>query len=272
MTSRTAGGALLALLLLIAPAAGQEASEIPRDLQETYGAFATALVEGRADEAIEFYAEDAVVLVDSEHVYRGRSAILEGFLHVYLQAPGAGGESGPDTEIQVDGVVVGEAVVTLAGRYRNPAEASGVYSNTWERQADGSWEIAASVMTFEATGSAHPSPGADFSCTRVLGFSQSLEWFAGLSLADHVEGAGPPKISSSETGGFLPTWQGRFYMGAAVEQWMDPRYPGWSGTHPGHTRHRLTAPSRRWTVWSSTSPGKAGHRMRGRRPSTPWPS
>lgn len=145
------GGSLFAVLLLAAPAAGQEAPEVPEDLQETYGAFATALVEGRADEAIEFYAEDAVVLVDSEHVYRGRSTILEGFLRAYLQAPGGGGGGGPDTEIRVDGVVGGEDVVTLAGRYTNPAEASGVYSNTWERQADGSWKLAASVMTFEAT-------------------------------------------------------------------------------------------------------------------------
>lgn len=52
MMLRSVGGSLLAALLLAVPAAGhQEAPEIPQDLQETYGAFATALVEGRADDA-----------------------------------------------------------------------------------------------------------------------------------------------------------------------------------------------------------------------------
>lgn len=68
------------------------------------------------------------------------------------------GEGGPGTEIQVDGVVVGEGVVTLVGRYTNPSGAAGVYSNTWERQDDGSWELAVSVMTFEAAG--EPPGGA----------------------------------------------------------------------------------------------------------------
>lgn len=159
MKLRSPGRSLLAVLLLAAPAAGQQAPEIPQDLQETYGAFATALVEGRADAAIEFYAEDAVVLVDSEHVYRGRSAILEGFLRVYLEAPA--GEDDPRTKVRVDGVVVGEGVVTLVGRYTNPAGAAGIYGNTWKRQDDGSWKLAVSVMTFEGADEARKPVDAD---------------------------------------------------------------------------------------------------------------
>lgn len=55
---------LLCLVLLVSPARspGQEAPAIPLDLQETYGAYATATVEGDADRAVEIYAEDAVVL------------------------------------------------------------------------------------------------------------------------------------------------------------------------------------------------------------------
>lgn len=229
MKLRATAASLLALLLPMAPAAAQEFPEIPPDLQETYGAFATALVEGRADDAVGFYAEDAVVLVDSEHVYRGRSAILEGFLRAYLEAPA--GEDGREAEIRVDGVVVGEGVVTLAGRYTNPAEASGIYGNTWERQDDGSWKLAASVMTFEA-GDGARAPGRarlGFACTQVLGFSQSLEWFGGLSLESLADGAGSSEPPGLKQGGFLPAWQGRFYPGASVEDWMDPEHPGWSG-------------------------------------------
>lgn len=229
MKLRSTGASLFAILLMAASAAAQEAPEIPRDLQETYGAFATALVEGRADDAIEFYAEDAVVLVDSEHVYRGRSAILEGFLRAYLEAPA--GEDGPETEIRVDGVVVGEGVVTLAGRYTNPAGAAGIYGNTWERQDDGSWKLTISVMTFEAGDGARAAGRArqGFACTQVLGLSQSLEWFGGLSLETIADGAGSAKLPGLKQGDFLPAWQGRFYPGASVEDWMDPEHPGWFG-------------------------------------------
>lgn len=145
------GGFLLVFLTALpGRAPGQEASEIPEDLQQTYGAFATALVEGRADDAVEFYTENAVVLVDSEHVYRGPSAILDGFLNAYLKAPD--GEDGPRTDIELDRAVVGEGVVTLAGRYSSPEGTSGIYSNTWQRQDEGDWKLAASVMTFEASG------------------------------------------------------------------------------------------------------------------------
>lgn len=206
MKPESTGATLLAVLLLAATAAAQEAPEIPQDLQDTYGAFATAMVEGRAGDAIEFYAEDAVVLVDSEHVYRGRSAILEGFLRDYLETPA--GEGGPGTEIRVDGVVVGERVVTLAGRYTNPSGAAGVYSNTWERQDEGSWKLAASVMTFEAADGAEASVRArqGFACTQVLGFSQSAQWFGGPSLEPDTDCAGSAEPPGLKQGVFLPAW------------------------------------------------------------------
>lgn len=67
-------GYLLAVLLAL-PVQAQP--EIPERLQQTYGEFASALVKGEAEKAIDFYVEDAVVLVDAQHVYRGRSSILE---------------------------------------------------------------------------------------------------------------------------------------------------------------------------------------------------
>lgn len=135
-------GFLFAVLLTLQ---AQAQPEIPESLQQTYGEFATALVKGKAEKAIDFYVEDAVVLVDAQHVYRGRSEILEG----YLQAPA--GEESPGTDIEVDRVVVDEGVVILAGRYSSPAGTSGIYSNTWQRQDEGDWKLSISVMTFEAT-------------------------------------------------------------------------------------------------------------------------
>lgn len=228
---RSTGWLLLAIFVMLpVQATDPDESKIPEDLKRAYRAFATAMTEGKADKAIEFYARDAVVLVDSDHVYRGRSAILEGFLHVYLQTPTGNNVSG--TEIEVDRMVAGGGAVTFAGRYSSSAEISGIYSNTWQRQDEGDWKLAASVMTFEATGSMDPSSEKGFNCTQVLGFSQSLEWYGGLSLADYKTGEGPPKSPSLEAGAFMPAWQGRFYLGAAVEKWTDPEFPGWSGSQP----------------------------------------
>lgn len=228
-------GLVLLLTLCVSPvgASAQKATAIPEDLRTTYGAFAAAMVDGDAERAIEFYAEDAVVLVDSEHVYRGRRAIQKGFLAEHLQDTSRAEHDGAGTEIGVARAVVGEGVVTLAGRYANPAGAAGVYSNTWERQDDGSWKLAASVMTFEATDGARAPGRASqrFSCTQVLGFSQSMEWYAGLSIADDRDAGTRPDLSALAPDAFLPGWQGRFFMGASVEKWTDPDFPGWSGAH-----------------------------------------
>lgn len=142
---------LAASLLVPASAIGQESPDLPEDLRSAYGAFAKAMVEGQAEQAADFYAEDAVVLVDHKRVYRGRPAIREGFLANYLDSSaGEKGTDGGKTNIEVDGVAAGEGVVTLAGRFSSPMGTSGVYSNTWQREGDGSWKLAISVMTFES--------------------------------------------------------------------------------------------------------------------------
>lgn len=237
MKMRFIGEFLVAVFLMgpVAAAGSQEAPEIPQALQKTYGAFARAMVRGEPEKAVGFYADDAVVLVDAQHVFRGRSEIREGFLQTYLEVPR--GEDGPRTNIEVDRVAVGEGVVTLAGRYSNPAGTSGIYSNTWQRQDDGAWKLAISVMTFEAVESVQASSEEAFACTQVLGFSQSLEWYGGLSLGDDAADGRESETPSLEAGAFLPAWQGRFYPGAAVEKWTDPGFPGWSGTY---TRSRET--------------------------------
>lgn len=72
-----------------------------------------------------------------------------------------------------------------------------------------------------------------YSCTEVLGLSQSMQWYAAVSMAD-----GPARSDSWELGpdDFLPGWQGRFTFGAAIERWTDSDFAGWGGTYvsPSH--------------------------------------
>lgn len=69
MMRRPIGVGLVLTAVSVAPwaAGAQEAPAIPEGLQRTYAAFAQALVQGEAERAAAFYAEDAVVLVDHEH-------------------------------------------------------------------------------------------------------------------------------------------------------------------------------------------------------------
>ena len=74
-----------------------------------------------------------------------------------------------------------------------------------------------------------PAPGqARPACTEVLGFSQSMQWYAALSLADGLEGGGTWELGADE---FLPGWQGRFTFGASIDRWTDPDFDGWEGTY-----------------------------------------
>lgn len=92
---------------------------------------------------------------------------------------------------------------------------AGVYSNDWERPSDGT-----------------PMQSAErFSCTRVLGFSQSMEWYAGLSVTDQRDEGTRPDLSALAPDAFLSGWQGRFFVGAAIGKWTDPDFRGWSGAH-----------------------------------------
>lgn len=103
MDLRFNGAFVLAALLMVgAPAAAQQAPEIPQDLQQTYGAFATALVEGRAGDAIEHYAEDAVVLVHSvNEVIRSKfPAVLKVVMQPVVGAPEGGAvTAGPEPKV-----------------------------------------------------------------------------------------------------------------------------------------------------------------------------
>jgi len=94
-----------------------------------------------------------------------------------------------------------------------------------------SFEPSASAGEAEVKGSAHGASGYILACTQVLGFSQSMQWFAGFSLAAHAGEDGRPEPPPLKRGTFLPGWQGRFFLGGAVEHWTDPAYPGWSGPH-----------------------------------------
>lgn len=92
------------------------------------------------------YAEDAVLVVDAQTVYRGRREILDGFLR-----PLVGNISGLTPTI--DRVVGGPEQMTLIGRFTTrvnspggaPTDAGGVFGNTWARQPDGSWKITAAI-------------------------------------------------------------------------------------------------------------------------------
>lgn len=76
-----------------------------------------------------------------------------------------------------------------------------------------------------------PSPvngQAGYSCTEVLGFSQSMQWYAALSIANRPASGDSFELGPDE---FLPAWQGRFTFGAAIERWTDSDFPGWEGTY-----------------------------------------
>lgn len=86
-------------------------------------------------------------------------------------------------------------------------------------------------LAAEAGESVAGPAGETSACTQVLGFSQSMQWFAGLSFAEFMEEGQPLELPALKRGAFLPGWQGRFFLGGAIEHWMDPAYSGWSGQH-----------------------------------------
>jgi hypothetical protein len=72
---------------------------------------------------------------------------------------------------------------------------------------------------------ARPATAQGFSCTEVLGFSQSWEWFTGRSLS---ASRGDITVAAAD---FLDHWQGRFEFGSSVELWGAPEFHGWEGTY-----------------------------------------
>lgn len=79
----------------------------------------------------------------------------------------------------------------------------------------------------------HGKAQSGYSCTEVLGFSQTMQWFAASSFADLSPSGGSSELGPDE---FLPGWQGRFTFGAAIDRWMASDYSGWEGTYvsPSH--------------------------------------
>ena len=135
------------------------------------------------------YAEDAVLVVDAQTVYRGRSQILEGFLR-----PLVGNISGLTPTI--DKVVGGPDQMTLIGRFttrvnspgREPGEANGVFGNTWKKQPDGSWQITAAIndrpKVVVQTTAAPDSTARDSSETAAAIARLSEEWLLAYENGD----------------------------------------------------------------------------------------
>lgn len=127
-------------------------SAIPDDLRATYMAYKAALSQS-ADDAIQYYAPDAVVMVNSDHIFHGRDEIKAGFLDHFLraQSPNRPAQGKPVTPLAQ--VVVADSAVTLLGRHGIETNAErqygGLYGNTWQRQPDGSWKLVAFIITAE---------------------------------------------------------------------------------------------------------------------------
>jgi hypothetical protein len=77
---------------------------------------------------------------------------------------------------------------------------------------------------------ARPAAAQDFSCTEVLGFSQSWEWFTGRSLSVFRGNI------TVEPADFLAGWQGRFQFGSSVELWTAADFAGWRVVAAAHDR------------------------------------
>jgi len=74
--------------------------------------------------------------------------------------------------------------------------------------------MAVSVVLVGA-GDANGAPQAQtsFTCTEIVGFSQTMQWYFGGPFTDY---AGPGR------------WQLRWAGGAAIDSWADPSFSGWS--------------------------------------------
>lgn len=127
-------------------------AQIPDDLRTTYRAYKAAL--GRsADDAIQYYAPNAVVMVNSGLIFRGRDEIRAGFLEHFLQAQSSNQPARAEPVTPLTQVVVADSAVTLLGRHGVRTDAGrrygGLYGNTWQRQPDGRWKLVASIITAE---------------------------------------------------------------------------------------------------------------------------
>jgi uncharacterized protein (TIGR02246 family) len=94
------------------------------------------------------YTEDAVVIMTDGTVYRGRTAILNGWLRQLVPIVS-------DLTPTIEQVVGGPERMTLIGTYTAlispqgelPFNADGIFGNTWVRQSDGRWKLKASIAS-----------------------------------------------------------------------------------------------------------------------------
>ncbi len=101
-----------------------------------------------AEAVAAMYTVDAVVVMDNGTVYRGRREILSGWLRSMVPEVS-------NLTPSIEQVVGGPERMTLIGTYtarisssgEPPYQASGIFGNTWVRQADGSWKIKASIAS-----------------------------------------------------------------------------------------------------------------------------
>jgi len=159
--ARLLSSLLVTVLILTVPldAAAQmdpqdavDRAQIPDDLRSTYRAYKAALGQS-ADDAISYYAPDAVVMVNSDLIFQGRDEIRAGFLEHFLQAQSSNQPAQGEPVTPLAQVVVADSAVTLLGRHGVQTDAGrqygGLYGNTWQRQPDGRWKLAASIITAE---------------------------------------------------------------------------------------------------------------------------
>lgn len=138
------------------PSTQMTAEALLAELNPRGGAAIVQAWHGEDPEAVAaFYTDDAVLVVDAETVYRGKAAILEGFLRPLVP-------SIRRITPTIEHVVGGPEAMTLIGTYMAEVspptglayEAQGTFGNTWVRQPDGAWKIRASANSSPTTAAA----------------------------------------------------------------------------------------------------------------------
>ena len=141
--------ALLIAVLLVLPAASLASAQqhVPTamldSVNRTGAAFIAAWSGDDPDAVAAFYAENAVVIVQEGRIFRGPGEILNGFIRPLVSRIS-------EVRPTVAEIAAGDGLVVFAGqhsaRFTPPGVVrSGMFSNAWERQADGSWKIRTSA-------------------------------------------------------------------------------------------------------------------------------
>jgi hypothetical protein len=104
-----------------------------------------------------------------------------------------------------------------------------------DRSPDAGFDPIGPVESPSPTGSPTPTtspspPGASFTCTEVVGFSQTAQW--ALEVPDFQDAVGDA------------AWQVRWAPGGAIYFWADPQYEGWDGDAQSPCADGADAPDR----------------------------